>query len=558
MKKLLILCLAIGAGEAFAIPSGFTSDCGALTGINNQTNSTLVRDHKSCQKVWVLPPTSGRANLSHFTAGGNLGFCKTMKSLQSSTYRIVERMKRYTVEIDAMTPGLNHARKKLMKERKKAAKYEAEHKEALSQMRSLTSHLEGLEMQIEKNTELSMNCGSDAELCERLHEEYRSLKLERRSTYVELREFRSEHHDIVRSFEKAQRKVELAQQNLNTVLEVIQLKETEQLKLLTLVQGAYQTYANMEGGFAHIDYDSGWEQNVKWLENRYPQYQFEMIRTKGARIHAQLTGATNKAAFLSSLSSILDYTIQGLNYLPYGDAPSENVHASLPSHLVGAIRLSLVGACPLYYKDFLDEGDILTANPNVSTNVVFGITASYQYPVNYRFNMTASYNLYKFYQRMVTSKSKSRFFSRKNWTEISETNLKKDSFFINWEVEDPDSTFSSKQRMSMQKEIKQDLMSRVLTMAAEPVSVPAAADVEPLPIPVTNGAMIFAHGVSQTCGSMSIWCKGISWALKGVAGSFGSASSATNYMSKQDYTAEEKWGVNQSTWIGGTTTFLNK
>lgn len=548
------LALLVGPLSAHAVPSAYNSQCGALE-IDNTTTSTIIRDNKDCRQAYVLPPASGKAQLTGFSPNANLGFCAEMKDLQATSRRVVERIEQTSKRIDEMEPAVAAASRKL-----ELAKKELLDVTKTSEMQligSVEDEVATIEAQIERTLESLNTCES---ACAELQREYRELRVARREAKNELRGLREQHAATVKRAEKARRNLESAQFAYDEVFAPVDRLVEQQSALRTQLLEWYAHFAKMEGGTAHVDYNTGWEANIDELSAKYSnKYNFKAIDTKDARIFANFVGSNDKESYLSSMPAILDYSLAGLKYQPYGDEEKaegseyESLSA-LPARIQGSIRLSLVGGCPLYYKDFLDS-DTLTPDENLEQKYAFALSASYKYPAAFALRMKASYNLYKFYERIAKSSSKGGLFSRKHYQSVVEKKVDKDTFHIDWEVEDPDSIYTAEKREEIATALKAELIGRVLGTMAQPVFSSQPVMNVSTAMPAETGAIVLARGLEKTCGYASVWCTGGAWLLRGLDAIFGSSKSESYYRATHDRTATEEWNVSSTTWRTGSTGF---
>lgn len=551
MKKLTLMGLALASSSLLAAPSAFQADnCEPLL-IDNQTTSTLIRDHKDCSKVWVMPPQMGTTTTRHFKKSGNLGFCSEMKNLQKTSRRITSKIEILEEEVGEKTPEIKRAERKLRIANN--AMKEALSKDTLNIYRGMKERLETIEGSIEVLLTQLNTCSQN---CSTIETEYNELRMERKALTREMRAERSKNLADIRIYERAKAKYESAKRNFEFVDDEVDRIVEKKMKLHARLFNLYQNYAKLEGGYIGVNYDLNWDENVQALEASYPQYNFSKVETKDARIYANFIGSTDKDAYLSSLPMVLDYSLGGLKYQPYGEEREPEI-SSLPSEIQGDIRLSVVGACPYYYSNFLDDSSgQLQVNPNAeSTQFGYGLSASYKYPAVFKFNMKASYNLYKFYKKVVRSGSSGGFFSKKSWKKVHETKIDKDTFKIEWL--DEAALYSKEEKEVIRKTVKEELVMRALQNMAQPAgSRPAVTAIDTFT--PEHGALVIAKGIEETCGWYSYKCKAASWILKGLNSVFGSSRAEAEFQSTHDSTATEIWDHNEVLWRAGAASFVEK
>lgn len=551
-KLLLTVALAGISFSGFAAPAAYVSKkcMKKPLKIVNTTTSSLQRDHEDCNKVWVLPPNAGVSKLSSVTPSSNLGFCGEMRLLQKTSFRIVKRISTFESEADALSPQVISAQQKLEKANEALAAVEKS--DAIRELTVLRDQKMEIDAQIENVLTQLDSCNNS---CITLNEEYSELSSQRRDLNSQITKLRRVNRDEVRKFKRAESKVTAAEQNFNYYNDMIIAKAEKMTKLRTLIAQMYSQYGKMEGGYAHINYDTGWDQNIETLEKKYPELNFEKVVTRNTRINANFVGSSDKDSYLESLPSILDYSLAGFEFSPYGEEDPKTL-ASLPSVLSGSIRLSVVGACPVYYSNFLkDVSETLEKRSDLSQGYGFGITATYMYPSVFNFYLEASYNLFKFYEKIVESGSKGGFFSSKSWRKVTETKFDNDTFKIKWL--DEANLYSSNEKTKIRKMVKAELMQRALAHMAQPAGRPdpnmrVRAFSNPQP-----GALILATGLNKTCG-WNIYCKAGSWILKGITGIFGSSKATASFKSTHNSKATEIWDEQNILWRPGTTSIVEK
>jgi hypothetical protein len=543
-----LLALLGQATEVQAVPSAFTSTCGAIT-IDNTSPSTLLRDSEDCKLIWVLPPNSGVAKVTQFTPSANLGMCTQVKKTQNLSSQLMDRMNQTSLEIERMQPNLERAYSSVAEAKKKV--YDLSMKQEIKQMREIEDRIAQMETRIDVLVEKIAACDEN---CDDLRKEHRDLRDERRVLTDDLRKLRSDNIASVRLYERAKANLESAESEVESVTAILDKIQERQARYQSSLQDMLLYYSRLEGGFAHMDYNTGWDDAVRTLTDRYgSQYQFQKVPTKDARIFANIVGAANENTYLSSMPAILDYSIAGLKFQPFGEERTAELSA-LPGHLGGSIRLSLMGACPLYYANFLTSPDLRPAG-EIPQDYGFAISASYKYASAFKMKMTASYNLYKFYEKIAESSSSGGLFSRRQSNTITENRLDRDTFHIDWNVEDPDSLYTEEKRHEIASAIKTELIGRVLGEMAQPAFTKMPDISASVPMPSETGAIVLAKGLQETCGYVSTWCTAGAWVLRGLDAIFGSSSASSTYRSTHDRTATETWSSLSSKWSTGATVF---
>ncbi len=309
----------------------------------------------------------------------------------------------------------------------------------------------------------------------------------------------------------------------------------------------YSQLGKLEGGFAEASYLSGWDNNITVLREKNPGYVFSKIPTQRARLYIGFPGGSSPDAYLSSLPAVLSYAMNGRSYDPYGNS-SEAEMPALPSDMSASYRLSLIGACPIVFPETFGLPKDHNGIPNLN------VVASYEYPMMFHSSARFSYNLYAFYQQIKKTGERGYLFWKKSYTEVVEKKIGRDSFVAKWEETDPDNTISFDRKMEIEKEIKADLMARVLRMIAVPRFDGAPPNLPAVPV---SAAVVLADGLQGNCFMQSYACAGASWALRGINAMFGNASSESSFKSETDMTSTEEWDMSTARWKPAVSTFIS-
>lgn len=553
IKNSFILGMSLLTLNVYAAPSAFEAKkCGKLE-IENTTSSTVVRDHEDCTKVWVMPPDMGVTKTKHFRRSANLGFCAEMKDLQKTSHAISKKIADLNDQIDENTPEIEKAQKRVENARTTLARYATS-----SEVKTFRELLEEKEDNEARLSEIEDKLDGCMESCDALNANYNDLRVEKRRLNNEMRILRRNNRVAIRNYERAKTKLDGELENLvyqeDFVLKIAERKK----KLHTLVNELYKNFATIEGGSVSLDYDLQWTQNVVQLEEKYGQYNFSKVPTKEARLNANFIGASDRDSYLRTLPVLLDYSIAGFKYLPYGESVTHDI-VSIPNKLQGDLRLSLIGGCPYYYKNFLDSdssSNNLQADDNLNQKEYsYGLSMSYLYPAVYRFELEARYNLYKFYKKVVKSGSSGGLFSSRSWKKVNETKIDKDIFEIDWL--DEAGQYTTEEKTQIQNTVKAELTARVLQNMGQ------QAGSRPGPLVAINtfnpgpGALVLAQGLNETCG-WNFYCKAGSWVLKGLTSIFGGSRAEASFQSTHDSTAIEKWNHEEVKFRAGMSSFSEK
>ena len=490
----------------------------------------------------------GIASTKNFKRSANLNFCSEIKDIQKSSSRISASIAKLNERMDENIPKIEEAQKKVLEAKEEVSKYTAI--SAVKTLTDLQDQLENIEESLSK-TEDSLNSCNHS--CDEFIANYRDLREERKRLNQEMRSLRRNNRVSLRNYERAKAKLESAESHRDYqeefVLDILDRKE----KLYDLMHGLYKNLGKLEGGTISVNYDLKCDDNVQELESKYSSQglHFSAVDTQDARLSANFVGANDKDSYYDSLPALLDYTIAGFKYLPYGEQ-STNDLVSVPDQIQGDLRLSLIGACPYYYKDFLSS-DSLEADTDLNKKEYsYGLSISYMHPAVYRFELEAKYNLYKFYKKVVKSGSSGGLFSSRSWKKVSETKLDKDTFDITWL--DEGQKYTREEKEQIRNTVKAELTARVLQnmghqASSSPGPLVAINTYSPKP-----GALVLAKGLNKVCG-WNFYCKAGSWALKGLTSIFGGSKAEASFQSTHDSTAIEKWNEEEIKLKAGSTSF---
>ena len=540
---------AMLASQAQAVPSAYVSKFGDLP-IINDTNSTLVRDSEDSQTVWVMPPSAGVTEVTGFSPSSNLGFCSGMRGLVSSSENIQSRVKELGKKVDQTTPELNTARRRVTEARARMA--EVAEIEGVESIRKYERTIQALE---QKQLDILDQLAVCETSCDELRSAYRESTKELAAERQELRELKREIRVASRAYDRAKSGLNAALEDLKSVEDRQSAMVSRLAAISNEILDLYRSYGALEGGHGSIGYDSGWDGNVRHLEEKYPDFDFKPIMTANTRLNASLVGASDETHYLSSLPMILDYSINGLKYLPWGK--NEEVGTSLPSFMGGNLRLSTIGACPIYDKYFF-KGTGFDAKKSLSGNPVFAISATYQYPLAFKFRVKANYNLAKIYEEMKKKGEKGGFFSTKSYSSMSSSKADPEHFFIDWQVEDPESIYNATTRERISNEIYNRLKDRVLQTMAEPVPTGIHLQANNGPgVPPEPGAVVFANNGQKRCG-LSIQCHAVHWVFKALASSMSQKESEERFKSRWDKSIDETWSAETASYRSGVVAYAKR
>ena len=546
LNKLVLGIITATSATSFAVPSLYNGHPDGAA-IKNNSAANVLRDSQSESKAWVMPPATGSASMTDFYSTSNIGFCPSMQSLFAATNGLARRLESLVERYDEEQA----AREKAEGDLTKAIAEKAELGASVSDSAlvflddEIAIKQEIVDTLLEAIDSCDLNCREILDEYKLENEALKELKAERRDLGRENRE-------LDRDLKLADAKIKAAKDILNNLGVAADQLESRITTLQTTISEMYANRGKLEGGFANIDYDTGWQSAVQKLSSSNPSIEFAKIPTRNARIQGNFIGASDEEAYLASLPAILDYNISGHKYTPWGERTIGDATTGMPELIAGSLRLSLIGACPLAVDGFFEDKRIKVKRDSDS-NPVLGISATYEYPTTFKYKVEASYNLYRFYELIKKNGKRGGFFDTKSYSKVMETALDEDTFSIEWEEQED--VFTEAQKIQIKSELKQDLMNRVLKTMAEPrLSNPPSLPLDAPGVAPANGALILANGLSSSCG-FSLYCKVGSWVFKGADAIWGRASSEQGFKQTWDRTATETWSSEKVGYRADTVNF---
>lgn len=185
--------------------------------------------------------------------------------------------------------------------------------------------------------------------------------------------------------------------------------------------------------------------------------------------------------------------------------------------------------------------------------MAYGLTITYNFPAAMKVKGTAVYNMYKMYQKVVSSGSSGGFFSSRSWSNVEEHNFFKDSFNVDWSSQDPQNEISEEQRLATEHDMRAHIMDRIANLAL-PMTPNRDGIIAANP-PPADGARVIAGSLMQACPG-NIYCVGGSLILSSLDAIFGSSSSTASYLMTQNFDATESWSTSKVIMKPWVTTYI--
>lgn len=476
---------------------------------------------------------SGFATPTNFSKSLNIGLCRQMDDLQIETDNVRKRMalldKEYDVIAQDYVIKLNEANELSLA----AAKILASSTTLMyiNQLQNEKTNNDN-KISFDYNT-IDSACSDDKKIneCNFLLQEINDLLKQNQQLAKEINTATMHALNDKRKYDIAKAQADTAKEIADDVFKVYESKKTELKSQESSLNDSYKRYGEIEGGFANVNYNTGWQQNLQKLQNDNLGKIFVYEPTFDATYYVGFPKGESSDTYLSSIPAVLSYSVNGIGYVPWGNGNTEQKMPSMSDTLAATLRISLAGACPI------DRPENFDVKKNNSGVPLFNISAGYNYVTAYRRNITATYNLYKVYSLIKSSGNQGGWFHSSSWNSIVENNWQKEVFSIDWESEDPNASLEEKRKTEM--EIKNELISRAMALMATPAGAPNLSVVD-FPIPV-HGGIVIADGINGICGSFSMYCAAVTWTFRGVDAIWGSSFNESRFQKTYDVTVSEKF-----------------
>lgn len=522
MKQRFTLALIglVGIKSAMAVPTIYPTEVSHLSSIINPTNSNLVSDTMDKHKFFVMPPNTGKSEVSNLhSLSANLGFCREMSDLQTYSRETVEGLQRLREkenekmdEIDLKVEAITAARKDL-------AKYA--HENNLEEITYIDERVDVIEARI---TELSDQMQTCRQGCRDLRQQIKVLQAEKREELKRRRTITSENRTAARKYKQKENVVSALEKELELMEEQLDKMKDRLVRMRTTFLNMYSSFSKLEGAKATISFSNKWEKNLNELRENNPGYSFQKIQTQNAVITSALAGIES----LPTTGAVLSYRMggnfsEGALKLP-----------AYPEESSGLVTLSLVGACPMLHPDYFDVN-----LPNGTGQMSYGLTVSYEYPSAFKVEATAKYNMYKMYQKIVKSKKRGGFFSSRRTTSVEEKTYFRDSFKVEWKEQDSANSLTSEEKLELEREWRHAIFGR---LAAVGLPAAASAGTLELPTPPQTGAVVLGNALQRNRACQSnVYCMGATIGVKVLSAVFGSSKATNSYTNIQDAELTEEW-----------------
>lgn len=531
--------IALAAGQALATPTLYPPDISFLASIHNPTSSNLVADDRDSRTIYVMPPNEGYSRVTGLhTQSASMLFCRNLSSLARSTGPLEDKIAALSNEMGDQQSRLDQFDRRIAAAQAVAAQYvDDNHLQELTeldtQIDNIKANIQGEIQQLDKCTQ------SCAAMTKQISIEQKQLATMTRARA----DYTAQHFAAVRAYDRKKAAVQAVIEQKNSVLQNYQIVIDALNKANGQLLDLFARYGAMEGARANIEFRSSWNANVATLRNLNPGLNFALINTENAHVYPGILGV---AGMPSTLTTVIGYEAPGASTTKDGSIALPNYPATMDGNVV----LTLLGACPIVYPE------MFTLKPGVEPGQQkFGMFITYEFPAAMKLQMRATYNMYKLYSLLKQSGSSGGLFSSHSWSSTEERNFFRDGFSVDWTSQDPQNQISDEQRIAMEREVRNDLYSRLYALAVpQTPNKVLLISAEP---PPAHGAIVVADSLANTCPGNE-YCVAGSMILRGLDAIFGSSSTSASYTHIEDAQLTEEWSLSKVVMKPWVTSYQTK
>ena len=385
-----------------------------------------------------------------------------------------------------------------------------------------------LDNQIDSLSERLSILYKDAETCKTtcddINKEVRDSEKIKYQAQKDRRKLALENADDVRAYDKLKAVSDAYDQNYNEAKKSFSEIKADIKQAHDEFGSMYSTFGKLEGARVAMNYTSPWDDNMASLRDNNPGFQFEKITTQNTKLFTNLIGVKD----IPGDQAVLAYEMPGV--LKDGVL---DLQSGFPGSLSANIVLSVVGVCPMLHPE-----DFELTESSTPEKMSYGLTFIYDFPAAMKVVGTAKYNMYKMYQKIMSSGSSGGFFSSRSWSNVEEHTFFKDSFTVDWVTQDAANSITEDERLNMEHEMRAHIMERIAALA-----LPTAPNRDQMMAPGTpppHGAVVVAGSLMQACPG-NMYCMAGSLILSSLDAIFGSSSSTANYLQTQNFDLTETW-----------------
>lgn len=538
MRNIIVLAAFAVSFTSFGLPSYYVKNTNLNAVSNTPSRSTLIADSEDPNKVWVLPPHAGKVEYRGYTPSGGLGLCPALKDALKNISLIEKQMLKIQIKIGERENELDQLNREVVQKRKELARQiKNPHILEISQ---LELKVAALNRKIE-NLVNKMGDSDNPEEIKRLDKLLKQSQEQLLAVSEQLEELKIDNREAFIKYTIAKQEYDAAVETAHTHNRYLQDLLEDYDKNQDRVFARLDRYVKTTGAVASLDYDSQWTREMRFLQETHPNLNFVRMPTYNSRVSAKLVPKQNKDTYFQGLPLILHYNVNGKAHLPYGERFEKNDpgrrSSGLPEIVALDLTLNLVGGCPLVDPNYFD-GLGIKLDRDANGVAKFGISTVYEYDVAFKFDVEAKYNLWSFYEKIVTKGTKGGLFSSKAYVDVLESTMAKDEFEL---IIRNEGEMTPKQIKEIKQEVRAELMNRVLTTIARPD--PKNPPKIPSPgLPPEPGSTVIWIGSGKICG-VNLYCRVGGWAFRIAGAIWGDKKTQTKVRQQWDTLVEERWDI---------------
>lgn len=337
-------------------------------------------------------------------------------------------------------------------------------------------------------------------------------------------------------------------------MKFVEEKTRELDKLKKSLREILADYAKVEGATAQLNFKIGMSELIQSYQSLNQSIRFERMPLEIARMSFASRSGTEAA----QMPAVLSVKVPGLDSLQVGneelDPKGERIEKTTGDEsirspifgdaLSGQIRLSLPGACPFYNKSRKKmvaelSGRDLAAYVDANVQYSYFLQAFRKYK--------ASYNLASLVKRIQKQSTSGGWFTTKSANSLI---IEKDS--SDWFILKPESDDARFQYEDIAKELKSDLIDRVLKQITYAQVGPQSTDVDPA-APKANGVSTAASGLRNNC--FHWYCQAGAAVLDVLNSAFGGTQASSTFINQNDFWANDDVSEKRMLRFYGSFTF---
>lgn len=519
---LCLMTLVFLGVKAHAVPTLYPDTVN--TSVRNPTTSSLLQDSADSRLFYVLPPQNAVAQATGLQATtANVGFCREMAQIQTYSEKTAKMIYETSTQMNDLKNESVAQRNEIQKKIAELSQFATANN--LIEFSMLDQNIDKQQQRLADLYEKSKSCKIDCDLILKDIQSTLTLNLElvrRRADMAVSRLNEAQEYEKRKNYlEGIKQQYELNMNRLKDFNNVLKSLRADYDSL-------YAAHSQREGAQAHLDYNSGWTQNVSMLQMSNPSYRFQKITTRNAMIRAD---GYQKLASLPQ-GSVLSFSLSGM------DAKGNLALPSYPESLSGLVTLNLLAVCPMLYPESfgLDRSD-----PSVDpSKMKYGLTVTFDYPVEAQYDLEIQYNMYKMYWSFQAAGADNSFFNPSTWSLSKEETIFRDSFKTLWFTNSEQALMTSDQKRAIESDLRRQMLSRLAQQLAmkNPRNLNDTFDIP------KSGAVVLANGLADKC-SFSYICQGASLGLNVLASIFGSSQASQEYLQTINVTQTERYADHQ-------------